>query len=159
MNILVVIIAVILFGSGIYVGLRQKTPEFKNFEDETVLSIDTNDEQRPTIEETPTNSPSPTPRVVVESNLGNYKYPNSKVVSSTSISLTLESGDNPDTITNWYKDKIKSENMNVTSFVVTKTNDNVLNKLVGANGQKELRVEIKKNASDSFVQITVSLRT
>ena len=100
----------------------------------------------------PTNTPKP-----ASSNLSSYQYPNSQVVSSGDNSLILNSTDNADTITDWYKEKIKGEGMSVTSFVTTKTNDNVLNKLVGADGEREIRVEITKDAASSTVKISVSL--
>ena len=46
--------------------------------------------------------------------------------------------------------------MNSKSFVQTKTNGNVLNKLVGARGDKEIRVGIVKKNDESVTKITVS---
>lgn len=157
MNIVIISFALFIFFSGVYVGQKQSPP---------VLSSESEESPQPTPEVTPqpTVIPTPqpmksdTPQTSVEVNMQNYIYPGAKVTVSTSTSLNLESNDNPDTITNWYKDKIKSESMNVTSFVVTKTNGNVLNKLVGAKEGMELRVEIKKNAKDSTVYIIVSVR-
>jgi len=41
--------------------------------------------------------------------------------------------------------------------VKTKTNDNVLNKLVGADGKTEIRVEITKPAGNPTTEIKVSI--
>lgn len=84
-----------------------------------------------------------------------FQYPSSIVVSKTENTATLESTDDPKKITNWYKDKIKALNMNVTTFVQTSTNGNILNKLVGANGNTELRIEITKQNNSQTVNIFV----
>ena len=99
-------------------------------------------------------SPSPPTPGVPDNNL-EFQYPNSVQIKSENNVITYESSDNPDVITNWYKDKIKSLKLNAKSFVTTKTNGNVLNKLVGADGQKEIRVEISKKDSESKVNIIV----
>lgn len=99
-------------------------------------------------------SPSPT-----ESQAGSeilaYRYPGAETLSSSENSLNLKSFDDIGAITNWYKAKIESENLNVESFVETSANDKVLNQLVGADGQKEIKVEIKKESGTSLVEISV----
>ncbi len=102
---------------------------------------------------TVTRMPTPT---LNQTNLADYKYPNSQVVSSTGDSLLLNSTDASETITDWYKEKIRGEGMKVKTFVTTKTNNNVLNKLVGADGEKEIRIEIKKEAGSNTVEISVT---
>ena len=54
------------------------------------------------------------------------------------------------------KKKIKAAGMNVNSFVTTKTNGSVLNKLSAADGKTEIKIEIKKQAVDSEVEISVT---
>lgn len=117
-----------------------------------------------------TPSPTPSPRassLVTPKPLGTsapqientkvLKYPNSVQISQNESTI-YESSDDADKITNWYKDKIKSMNMRVKSFVTTKTNGNILNKLVGADGKKEIKVEITKKDDDQKVTITVDFR-
>jgi len=89
-------------------------------------------------------------------NFSDLKYPSSRQLESSDTSFVFESNDDPDLITNWYKEKIKSLGMNSKSFVQTKTNGNVLNKLVGARGDKEIRVGIVKKNDESVTKITVS---
>ena len=167
MNLAVTIVAVILVIVGVVFSQTGKT-ESQTSETSQVLSVeeekDVEEELTPTVEShqtdtsIPTKTPTPfatnTPKPV-STNLSNFQYPNSQVVSSSETSLVLNSTDNSDTITDWYKEKIKGEGMNVTSFVTTKTNDNVLNKLVGADGEREIRVEIKKDPGSSVVNISV----
>lgn len=167
MNIIVIVIAAVIFVSGVFVNQKRKGEELNDSKEESVLFEEVTE---PSPTSTIPSSPDPTPTLVPSSapitsdnagsqNLNIYKYPSSKVISSSNTSLTLESSDNPDTITNWYRQMIKSEDMNVTSFVTAKANDYVLNKLVGANSQMQVSVEIKKDAGDSFVRIVVILRT
>ena len=115
---------------------------------------------------TPIRSPTPTPsptqkdaNLPLPSPLDTFHYVPSTVKSSDEDSLILESGDHPDAITDWYKEKIKAAGMNAKSFVMTKTNGNVKNVLVGANGSSEVRVEIIQKAGDSTTQIVVAIQT
>lgn len=106
---------------------------------------------------TPTLSPTPTNTPINESqSILDFKYPNSSQVSLNGNEMVLESTDDPKIITDWYKDKIKTMNMSVTSFVQTSTNGNILNKLVGSNGNKEVRVEISKQNNNPTVKIVVT---
>ena len=128
---------------------------------------------------TPTITSSPTPTVVISptatvykknsiptpiqgstnsgQDINSYKYPNSSVKEENSSKLLLESSDDPNTITNWYKEKLRSLNMNVNSFVTTKSNGTVLNKLVSANGEVKVSIEISKTNNQSSVEIIVSI--
>ncbi len=110
----------------------------------------------------PTSTITPTkPQVTTipqdESDLINYKYPNSQVVGSNGNELSLTSPDDSDTITNWYKERIRDEGLNVKSFMTTKTNGNVLNKLVGASSGREIRVDIINPVGEQLVKINVTI--
>ena len=125
-----------------------------------VLSEDSHSEenvasstQTPAVE-----SPSPT-KSQAGSEILAYHYPGAETLSSSENSLNLKSFDDIGAITNWYKAKIESENLNVESFVETSANDKVLNQLVGADGQKEIKVEIKKESGTFLVEISVSLKS
>ena len=171
MNLAVTIVAVILVIVGVVFSQTVKT-ESQTSETSQVLSVEEEQEapeqSTPTVGsqqvETlpPTKTPTPSPTNIpkpTSSNLSSFQYPNSSIVNSSENSLILESSDNSDTITDWYKEKIKGEGMSVTSFVTTKTNDSVLNKLVGADGEREIRVEIKKDSGSSTVNISVVVTT
>lgn len=81
----------------------------------------------------------------------NFTYPN----SSTLGEGLYESSDDPKVITQWYKEKINSENMNVTSFVTTDTNDNIKNVLAFANEEKNMQIEITKKSGDTKTKIRI----
>lgn len=102
----------------------------------------------------PQNNPTPTTKPEGNNNNG-FIYPGATLKSNSSGNLILESNDSPDTITDWYKNEIKNQGVNVTSFVTTKTNGNVLNKLAGANGEKEINVEIERKEGTSTTLIQV----
>ena len=167
MNIAVYVVAVLVVVTGVYFSQKEKAVGNVITTYEEVLSesdkksvaiveekeIDTTS---PTKKPSPTNFPIPTlsPQ---SSDLSEYKYPNSQIVSSSSNSLFLESSDNSDSITDWYKQMLNSQGMNVKTFVMTKVNDQVLNKLVGADGNKEISVEISKESMSSSVKIFVTI--
>lgn len=167
MNIFLTVCALLIVGVGIFVNRSGliNTPE--NLAPETrpeVLSVKEEVEENevgdnveviiePTVafvETVPTDAPA-----ISASEIDSYKYPNAQVVNSSGNSLSLATTDNVDVVTSWYKDKISSEGMNVKSFVTTKANDNVVNKLVVASGEREIRVDIEKKSGDINVYITV----
>lgn len=163
---LVVIALIVLLSGAIYSRIKLSAKR-------NVLSVETDQISTPTVTSNPnltptfspsltptkipTKTPTPTSKSLVNTSLSSFVYPNSVVLESSSNSLELTSQDDPDKITNWYKDKIKATGISVTSFVTTKTNNNVLNKLVGADGKLEVRVEIEKNANEERAHIFVDL--
>lgn len=88
-------------------------------------------------------------------NLSEFIYPGSEKILSSKNSVELQSTDNTENITNWYKSKIKNSGMNTTSFATANANDNIQNELVGANGEKEVSIKISKLASQPKVKIKV----
>jgi hypothetical protein len=119
----------------------------------------------PMIQPTPTLSPKPSSRIIKTPNpvrqpadqtpiisssasIESWVYPNSSVATYESNHLVLTSSDSTDTITNWYEQKIKNQNLNIKTFVRTTANDVVSNKLVGASGENEVRVEIGKSGGN-----------
>lgn len=101
---------------------------------------------------------SPSPKTItLDQTIFDLKYPSSIQVGTGENSISLESTDAPTTITNWYKEKIKSLGMSAKSFVQTNTNGNILNKLVGTDGRYQVRVEIGRHNNESIVHVSVSL--
>ena len=92
-------------------------------------------------------TPTPTP----VSPTDQFTYPNSQKTGGNTYSTT----DSPQVVTNWYKNKFEELNLNVTSLVQTSSNDNVLNKLSGANGSIEISVEITRRANDTTTKIVL----
>lgn len=113
---------------------------------------------KPTISTSP--SPSPVNNFFEETpeitNLADnsYVYPNSRVLSSTDNNFELQTNDDPEIVTNWYKEKVNSQEFSARSAVSTKTNGNVLNK-ISAKGLIKIEVEIRKALDASHTTISV----
>lgn len=118
----------------------------------------------------PTNQPSLTPASTVtptvisssvpspaKFNINSFIYPGSIKTSGGENSLALQSNDDPQTITSWYKEKITNMSMNAKSFVQTNTSGNILNKLAGAKPGFKVSIEISKKNDEGTVRISVSL--
>lgn len=126
--------------------------------------------QSPTSVPTPTPSPTFTPSPSIPStstptpiqqkpagNLQSFQYPGSSVTSSDTSTMHLTSPNDSDAITDWYKEKIKSEGFRSTAFAVTKTNGNVLTKLAGSKNSFQIHVDITKPENTSTTQIKITL--
>ncbi|KKP48246.1 MAG: hypothetical protein UR39_C0001G0041 [Candidatus Woesebacteria bacterium GW2011_GWA1_33_30] len=68
---------------------------------------------------------------------------------------TFESQEDPDIVTNYYKDLFNKNGSKVKSFITTKTNGNVFNKLTGTIDGRILTVEIKKDAGSTRTVTTL----
>jgi hypothetical protein len=88
--------------------------------------------------------------------LKEYIYPGSEVLSEGESNLELTTSDSPQSVTDWYKNRINNFGMNVTSFVTTSVNGRVLNKLVGSSGKVEVRVEINKTPDSDTVFVIIT---
>ncbi len=180
MNIVAIAIACVVLVVGAYVGKKdlsnyaqnmstngEATNEVLSTEDDQTtiteegdasVSVDINNSledetltQIPKVTDTPllTSVPNST------SELNAYMYVNSELISATDSELHLRSSVDTDMVTNWYKEKVRGDGMNIKTFVTTKANEKILNKLVGANADKEIRVEIKKEPGETFCYIDV----
>jgi hypothetical protein len=112
----------------------------------------------PKVQLTPTPQPTlaSTPTSNSGLNLDRFVYPGAKINSKNSTQVNLSSTADSNTITNWYKEQISSLGFNVNSFVMTTNNDNVLNQLVAAKQNQQIKVEIKKGSGEKSVQINVT---
>jgi hypothetical protein len=145
MDFLVSLLALVLLAVGIFLARDQKGQELKPLPEPELERI------------APPASPSPSSQPSRDQNIADWQYPRARIVKEEGSSLSLESQDDVDAITNWYKEKIKNSGMNTKSFVVTKTNGNVLNSLVGAKEGKEIRVKITKADSETSVLIDIKI--
>ncbi len=97
----------------------------------------------------PTSIPTTSPQTNTDSS--DFAYPGSQNKGDNEY----ESTDNPESITNWYKEKVKAMGFNTKSFVTTKTNDNVNNVLAGASGQTDIKVTITRGSGDTTTHIKI----
>lgn len=171
MNLIVTIVAIVIIVAGAFVAQKRSLTqvEFENgMQEEVSLEGESTDEEEepttpnltPVPRTTPTITPTPTPKpqAPTDQQKGSLRYPNSSFIRTEGETDIYESQDDSDRITDWYKEKIEQLGLNTTSFVKTKSNDNVLNKLVGADGSREVSVEISKPAGTSTVTIKVTTK-
>lgn len=177
MHIFVIVIAVVLVGFGAFTQIQKKeisgkesvlgdTPTPQQTDTTTPSATET-----PVISSTPTRTPTQTPRSPTPSTtqkqsgsgdataISSFIYPGANTSYRDTSAVNLESNDNSDTITDWYKAKIESLGYNAKSFVKTKTNGNVKNSLVGADGKTEIRVEITKATGSNTTHIFITMKT
>jgi hypothetical protein len=76
-----------------------------------------------------------------------YQYPGSVETSDN----VYQSSDNVDTVTDWYKAKIRNEGFNVKNFVQTTLNGVTQNKLTGSTADREIQVTIESSPGQGTV--------
>ena len=156
---LLVILVLIIFAVSLIQkeGLSNKQIQKKNIMTPTSTPIQT-PIPTPTPISIPTSIPSTsTPIPSSQINMSSFVYPGSIILNQSGDEMTLQSTDDPQAITNWYKEKITGMGMNAKSFVQTNTNGNVLNKLIGAKAGFKVKIQIEKNSSGNITAIKVSL--
>lgn len=166
MNILLTCAAVAVLIVGVYFGAnKDNSPQETSrgvLSQETIAEVDdkiaTSPTQIPPSSTSIPNSPTSKPNQQVDSSLHAFVYPGSTILASSSTSLSLESNESTEAVTDWYKNLIKSMGMTATSFVTTSTNGAVLNKLAAAKSDFEVLVEITKAANDQVVKIKATLQ-
>lgn len=162
MHTILIIIALAVVAISMYVQLQHKDSPGQVVGQSITATPTTGTSPTPSVTNTvtpvPTHEPTNAPtQSAVNASIDFYVYPGSTIINTSSSSLTLQSSDPPDAVTNWYKEKIKAEGMNAKSFVQTSTNGTVHNELVAAGNGKKILVSIKKNPDQSMVRIDVSL--
>src|SRR3990167_890908 len=58
--------------------------------------------------------------------INDFYYPGAGNIGSSTKTLNLESPDHPNKVTDWYKNKIQSFDLNVNSFVKSSADDKIL---------------------------------
>jgi len=159
LQLLVILIIVLIAVSFVQKeGLGSKKAQKKNImiPISTPTSIQSGPTQTPTPSQTPTSiPPTSTPVLSPWKNISSFVYPGSIILNQSEKEMTLQSTDDPQVITNWYKEKITGMGMNAKSFVQTNTNGNILNKLAGAKSGFKISVEISKKSNEGNVKISV----
>ncbi len=156
MPVLVLFAVLIVAGASIFV----RTEHTKTASPETTLPS-------PTQTPTPTLNPSPSlaPQITLvpttkpksittpDSHLSTWVYPGSTLFSNN-IYL---SQDSPQQITDWYKNKIRSEGFNIKNFITTSANEKIENKLTGSNNNQSTEVSITRSPGDNHTKIILVL--
>ena len=156
MNVIVAVALIIVLAGGLYhrVTIRSKILSSQTSVPSSTPTQTPNPTSPPPTLRPPSPIPTYTPSPQLPPpNTSDWQYPGSVQASPGNY----QSSDPPEKITDWYQDKIKNLGLNIKTFVRTKANDRVLNKLVGANSQTEIRVEISKNPGDSTTRIIIGI--
>lgn len=115
------------------------------------------DRESKDLEPSETAVPVSTATPFVGADNSDFYYPGADVLSSKVDSLILQTADDADKVTSWYKEKINSLRFKAKSFSKTTTNGNVFNTLVAADSKKEVEIQIKRAAASSETKISVSV--
>jgi hypothetical protein len=105
----------------------------------------------------PVQNPSPSQKTSNENDLVYWIYPGSTEVDSGINTINLSSNDNTDVITGWYEDRIKNLGMNIRTFIKSRANDDVNNKLSASGGKQNISVSVTRKSGDSRVSIKVEI--
>ena len=87
--------------------------------------------------------------------LAQLQYPGSGILAEATNSARLESLDDSETITTWYKDKINAMGFTSKSFITANTNGNIENKFMATRDNQQLYIEVKK--PNGFIKTAVNL--
>ncbi len=160
MNIIGLFIATCLVLLGV-VHKRTDTPRVLSSHDEPLITGTATPTPTSTLTptSTPTKAPTPTPTPLSDNTVYTdtaFRFPNSKVIHERQGKLELESSDNVVTITDWYKQLIERQHMNTKTFVQTKANGKVNNKLVANSAKEEWEITIQQESDDAKVIIVIN---
>lgn len=160
---LLLVLAFIVLGAGVFMRTESKTSAQPEVEGVKTESSPTMPVPEPTVlptatkAPTPTNRPIPTntpvPKIPASNVDTSWQYPGSQKVNDQ----TFTSTDEPQKITDWYKNKINSLGYQVRSFVQTNANDKIENSLSAAKNNNETSIKITKKPGDATVKIKVVL--
>lgn len=151
----VVVVGAILIGGRSIKSVVSKIVPTPTIEPATTPTSSINPKKTPSDFPTQTKKnmikPTPTSKIQPD-NTSSFQYPGSVKVSGSLYTTT----DSPQTVTDWYKDKIRQSGMQTTAFVQNSVNGNINNVLVGSNGDRDVRVTIKKSPDNATTEITLS---
>lgn len=165
MNLIFIAVAVVIVSASL---INTKTTLPIESESAPIVTETATSTAMPSIEPTPsptstpipesTESPSPSPTNTPSGNTNNsgWFYPGAIMISEGEKTV-LESSDDTDTITDWYKGKIEGEGFNVRSSVKTSANDNIKNVISAAKNNSNVHVEITKKPDANVVRIELKV--
>ncbi len=156
MNTILIIGAVVFLALGVLVNKNNKIKnEPSSFPAQTASLEEKNEDKS---EENGPEAPfSPKPTQVNESVdkqiMANsiWVYPNSSLVGEG----IYKSGDSPDKITQWYREKIDFYGYDARNFIKTSSNDNVKNVITAAKGNQKINIEISRSGDSEFTRIEI----
>ena len=168
MTIALLLVSTLLLASGIYSRVQRVVVNTKNQEVITEKEVLGTKEETESFVEMQNILPSPIANIINEvedysppsqqNNTNDFIYPGANIRSESGNFMVLDTTDNPQVVTDWYKEKIRSTGSNVTSFVTTATNGNIKNELEGAGTEMHVEVKIEKSAISDNVMVSVTFK-
>lgn len=135
---------IIINGEGKNLGATSKTPNFL-----------------------PVNLPTPTLSNPQISNQNEIifllQYPGSNLIETEmgldgkEQTVTFESNEDSNILTNWYKENFAKLGMKNSSSIVTSTDENILNKLMAKNENIEIEVTVTRRSNQQLSKIILSI--
>lgn len=168
MPIVIALLVAVVIGAGIVIN----TSADKNLNSSISANVENIKTITNTSSPTPISSSEPSPTNTTTPTMNPTKTITPKLSPTHSINLTDEwvypgahgqsgntytSSDSPEDITEWYKQKIKSMNLNINTFVSTNSNDQVKNRLSASGNGKTIDVQINRPARSATVELIISV--
>lgn len=100
----------------------------------------------------PTSQPIPSPSP--STNINDYVYPGSQIISSSANNLSLKSIDDPQVIIAWYETKING-GFSSRSDSVTNSNGNVNATLSATTNSQKINITIQKTAGELYTNMQI----
>lgn len=107
------------------------------------------------------NSPSPSPTLFPSvtpfflSDLSSFIYPGSMQTGSSSVSLSLQTTDDANTVSTWYQRRVSSLHLQITSVVESNSNNTSIDVITCYTDSQNIKIQITRKPTDSYTYITV----
>lgn len=101
-------------------------------------------------------SPTATPAPLTTPGSDDWKYPGSSVISRGTDRLSLETPDEPATVTSWYENRIRTLGYSARTSVRTQTNGNTENKLAASGRDGTISITVTRNSGGRVTSVTVA---
>lgn len=101
-------------------------------------------------------STNPTPNPT--SNLNDFVYPGSQIISQSGTSLSLQSSNDPQTIINWYESRVNGT-FSGRSDSITNTNGNVNALITASNNSEDINIVIQKDNGGLYTSIEITVKS
>jgi len=111
-----------------------------------------------TSDDNPSETPVPTsiPEFLnPEFTLKKFIYPGAEITKQSPNNILFQTSSDIVVVTNWYEEKVSELGFSATSVIRTNTNGQVLNKIVAANSEYEIVIEIQNQQGVTSVKIDI----
>ncbi len=159
MNIVLIIATIIIIALGVIHNPR--TPKVLSQETkEPTITVSPTPTQSPTPTPSPTQPPvivTPEPTIFIQSDdfLKSFIYPSGQINEESQSSVSQETEDPPGTVQKWYEDRVNGNGFSKVSWNIKNHNSDSDYTLECTQNGKSVRVNIKRNSTDSKTSISI----